>query len=270
MILVTGGAGFIGSHLVRQLVEAGEQVRVLEERRAEASHLPLDSIELRRGDIRCVEEVREAVRGCRQVYHLAANPHLWTRHPADFEAVNHQGTCHVLHEALRAGAERVLYTSTESIPRRHADEGQNRGTVAAQRREDDRPVLPQQAQGRAGSLPAGGRGRSRHRGLPDAAGRTGRPSSDAALAHDAGLLPGEAARLPGLRVQHGRRARRGDGHARGDEGRTPRRALSAGRGQPAADRMADDRGAADGPESAAVAGALRSGAAGGVRQRVGG
>ena len=115
MILVTGGAGFIGSHLVKQLVEAGEQVRVLEERRAEASHLPLDAIELRRGDIRCVEEVREAVRGCRQVYHLAANPHLWTRHPADFEAVNHQGTCHVLHEALRAGAERVLYTSTESI-----------------------------------------------------------------------------------------------------------------------------------------------------------
>ena len=115
MILVTGGAGFLGSHLVNQLVEAGERVRVLEEPRAEVGHLPLAAIELFRGDIRRLEEVRQAVRDCRQVYHLAANPHLWTRHPGDYEAVNHQGTRNVLNEALRAGAERVLYTSTESI-----------------------------------------------------------------------------------------------------------------------------------------------------------
>ena len=115
MILVTGGGGFIGSHLVNQLVAAGERVRVLEEPAAEVGHLPLPAIELVRGDIRCVEEVRDAVRGCRQVYHLAANPHLWTRVPSDFEAVNHQGTCNVLNQAVRAGAERILYTSTESI-----------------------------------------------------------------------------------------------------------------------------------------------------------
>ena len=115
MILVTGGAGFIGSHLVRQLIEAGERVRVMESHTAEVDHLPLAAFELVRGDIRCVEEVREAVRDCRQVYHLAANPHLWTRVPSDFEAVNHQGTRNVLNEALRAGAERILYTSTESI-----------------------------------------------------------------------------------------------------------------------------------------------------------
>ena len=52
---------------------------------------------------------------CRQVYHLAANPHLWTRDPSDFDAVNHQGTCNVLDQAVRAGVERILYTSTESI-----------------------------------------------------------------------------------------------------------------------------------------------------------
>ena len=115
MILVTGGGGFIGSHLVKQLVHAGERVRVLEEPTAGVDHLPLSSIELFRGDIRCVEEVREAVRDCRQVYHLAANPHLWTRVASDFEAVNHQGTRNVLDQALRAGVERVLYTSTESI-----------------------------------------------------------------------------------------------------------------------------------------------------------
>ena len=115
MILVTGGGGFIGSHLVNQLVASGERVRVLEEPRAEVSHLPLGSIELVRGDVRCLEEVRDAVRDCREVYHLAANPNLWTPVPGDFDAVNHRGTCHVLNQALRAGAERVLYTSTESI-----------------------------------------------------------------------------------------------------------------------------------------------------------
>ena len=115
MILVTGGGGFIGSHLVTRLVEAGESVRVMEEPAADVKHLPLQSIELVRGDIRCPEEVRDAVRDCRQVYHLAANPNLWARVPGDFDAVNYRGTCNVLDQALKAGVERVLYTSTESI-----------------------------------------------------------------------------------------------------------------------------------------------------------
>jgi dihydroflavonol-4-reductase len=115
LILVTGGAGFIGSHLVNQLVEAGQAVRVFELPGADVRHLPLDAIQLVRGDIRRAEEVRDAVRNCRQVYHLAANPNLWTRVRSDFDAVNNKGACIVLHEALRAGAERVLHTSTESI-----------------------------------------------------------------------------------------------------------------------------------------------------------
>ncbi len=115
MILVTGGGGFIGSHLVNRLLENGESVRVLEIPDAEVNHLPLEAIELVRGDIRQPEEVRDAVRGCREVYHLAANPNLWTRVPSDFDAVNYMGTCNVLNQALQAGVERILYTSTESI-----------------------------------------------------------------------------------------------------------------------------------------------------------
>ena len=49
-VLVTGGAGFIGSHLVQQLVERGEGVRVLERPGAAVDHLPLDRIELVRAD----------------------------------------------------------------------------------------------------------------------------------------------------------------------------------------------------------------------------
>jgi dihydroflavonol-4-reductase len=115
LILVTGGAGFIGSHLVNQLIEAGEDVRVVESPHAKVEHLPLDRIELVRTDVRDRAAVKEAVQGCRQVYHLAANPNLWTRDRRDFESVNHAGTSNVLEEALEAGAERVLHTSTESI-----------------------------------------------------------------------------------------------------------------------------------------------------------
>jgi dihydroflavonol-4-reductase len=114
-ILVTGGAGFIGSHLVERLLEQGEAVRVLEHPKARVAHLPLDRIELVRADIRDCQAVVRAVRGCAQVYHLAANPNLWTQRRGEFAQVNYQGAVTVLEAALKAGAHRVLHTSTESI-----------------------------------------------------------------------------------------------------------------------------------------------------------
>jgi len=113
--LVTGGAGFIGSHLVRMLVERGESVRVLDRPGAKIDHLPLDRIDFISADIRDRDAVRKAVRGCRHVYHLAANPQLWTRRRGHFHQVNYLGAVNVLSAAVEAGAERVLHTSTESI-----------------------------------------------------------------------------------------------------------------------------------------------------------
>jgi dihydroflavonol-4-reductase len=112
--VVTGGAGFIGSHLVALLVEAGEPVRVVERPGADASHLP-SGVEIARADIRDRDAVREALRGARHVYHLAANPNLWVRDRRAFAAVNHHGTVNVLDAAIAAGAERILHCSTESI-----------------------------------------------------------------------------------------------------------------------------------------------------------
>jgi dihydroflavonol-4-reductase len=114
-VLVTGGGGFIGSHLVRLLVERGAAVRVLERPGAPIEHLPLARIDLVRADIRDRAAVDRAVRGCRAVYHLAANPNLWARPRGLFRQVNYLGTVNVLEAALAAGAERVLHTSTESI-----------------------------------------------------------------------------------------------------------------------------------------------------------
>lgn len=120
--VVTGGAGFIGSHLVRLLADRGERVRVVERPGAAVDHLPAGA-EVVFADIRDADAVRSTLRGARHVYHLAANPQLWTRRRGHFHAVNYQGTVNVLTAALDAGAGRVLHTSTESILTRVRQDG---------------------------------------------------------------------------------------------------------------------------------------------------
>ena len=114
LTIVTGGAGFIGSHLVDLLVGRGHRVRVVERPGADVGHLPA-GVEVVFADIRDRPAVARAMAGGRRVYHLAANPNLWVRDRREFDAVNHRGTVHVLDAALDAGADRVLHCSTESI-----------------------------------------------------------------------------------------------------------------------------------------------------------
>ena len=115
MNLVTGGGGFIGSHLVETLLANKEEVRVLELSNTDLQHLPLDRIDLVRADIRDRSAVDKATRDCDFVYHLAADPNLWRKNTSEFDAINHQGALNVLHSALDNGATRVIHTSTESI-----------------------------------------------------------------------------------------------------------------------------------------------------------
>ncbi len=114
LAIVTGGAGFIGSHLVNLLLQAGKPVRVIEKPGAQVAHLPL-AVEIISADIRDRKALGTAMQGGRWVYHLAANPNLWAHDPGEFHQVNFEGTRNVLDAALAAGAERVLHTSTESI-----------------------------------------------------------------------------------------------------------------------------------------------------------
>ena len=110
--LVTGGAGFIGSHLVRLLRERGESVRVLDLR------APVESVpgaEYRQGSITDVDAVRRAAADCRRVFHLAAHAGLWARDKREFVSINVAGTRNVLAAAREGGAETVVHTSTESI-----------------------------------------------------------------------------------------------------------------------------------------------------------
>lgn len=110
--LVTGGCGFIGRHLVQQLAARGECVRVLDLRPLDAAPQGVEQVT---GSITDSSAVARAVDGCERVFHLAANPNLWAPDPKSFDEVNHQGTRRVLEAAQKAGVQRFVYTSTESI-----------------------------------------------------------------------------------------------------------------------------------------------------------
>jgi UDP-glucose 4-epimerase len=111
-VLVTGGAGFIGSHVVDRLRVKGIAVRVLD-LRVSPHHRPreVDSVVADLLDPRAVEA---AVKGCDAIIHLAAAADVdeVARRPADAEAVNARGTLNVLEAARRTGVRRVVYAST--------------------------------------------------------------------------------------------------------------------------------------------------------------
>jgi len=115
--LVTGGGGFIGTHLVRLLLERGERVKVLELDGVSV----LDGVEVIRGSVNDPDAVCQAVKGVHRVYHLAAYTDLWARDKSVFQRVNYDGTCVVLYEAARAQVEVVVHTSTESVLTGKAD-----------------------------------------------------------------------------------------------------------------------------------------------------
>jgi UDP-glucose 4-epimerase len=116
--LVTGGAGFIGSNLVRALLERGGDVRVLDNfstgNRANLDGLDVEIVE---GELRSYERVHNAVRGCEVVYHLGALGSVprSVQDPLTSSAVNVEGTLNVLLAARDEGIRRVVFASSASV-----------------------------------------------------------------------------------------------------------------------------------------------------------
>ena len=110
--LVTGATGFVGSHVARQLVEAGEPVRVLV--RPDSNLRLLQGLRAERveGDLRDLDSLERAIKGVRRVFHVAADYRLWSRHPDEIYQSNVLGTRALFEVAARHGVERVVYTST--------------------------------------------------------------------------------------------------------------------------------------------------------------
>ncbi len=117
-VLVTGGGGFIGSNLVRALLERGDEVRVLDNFSTgnRANLVGLD-IEVMEGELRSYERVHNAVRGVEVVFHLGALGSVprSVQDPLTSSAVNVEGTLNVLLAARDSGVRRVVYSSSSSV-----------------------------------------------------------------------------------------------------------------------------------------------------------
>ena len=125
--LVTGASGFLGSHVARELVSRGEDVRVLM-RPSSTNRAVADlSLEYVTGDLRDPVSLDRAVTGVQYVFHVAADYRLWARRSRDIYDSNVGGTKNLLAAAKRAGVEKLIYTSTVA-------------TIAV-----DRPELPTEA-----------------------------------------------------------------------------------------------------------------------------
>ncbi len=109
--LVTGGSGFVGRAVVEELLAAGREVRVLV-RLPKHPALAGLAVEQVLGDLRDPASLEQALKGCRRLFHVAADYRLWVPHPAEMYAVNVEGTRNLLNAAVAAGVERVVYTST--------------------------------------------------------------------------------------------------------------------------------------------------------------
>lgn len=125
--LVTGAAGFLGSHLTRQLVARGENVRVLMRPSSNNRAISDLSLEYVTGDLRDPASLDRAMNGVKRVFHVAADYRLWAKHPQDIYDSNVGGTKNLLAAAKKTGVEQLVYTSTVA-------------TIAV-----DRPELPNES-----------------------------------------------------------------------------------------------------------------------------
>jgi UDP-glucose 4-epimerase len=118
--LVTGGAGFIGSHIARRLLEGGHEVVVLDNfftgKKENLEGIAKD-VRLLEGDVRDMKAVAAGAAGCELIYHEAAivSVPFSVEHPQESHDVNIQGTLNVLQAARQAGTRRVIFASSAAV-----------------------------------------------------------------------------------------------------------------------------------------------------------
>jgi dihydroflavonol-4-reductase len=110
--LVTGAAGFLGSHLTRQLVARGADLRVLLRPSSSNRAIADLSLEYMTGDLRDAASLDRALASVQRVFHVAADYRLWSKRPQDIYDSNVGGTKNLLEAAKRAGVDQFIYTST--------------------------------------------------------------------------------------------------------------------------------------------------------------
>ncbi|PUZ28486.1 3-beta hydroxysteroid dehydrogenase [Chitinophaga parva] len=113
MIFVTGGTGFLGSHLLRALVQAGKPVRALYRREIPVQLSDIrDKVEWVKGDVLDVFSLEEALQGVTQVYHAAATVSFQPGAGARMIHTNAEGTANIVNACLDAGVQKLLHVSS--------------------------------------------------------------------------------------------------------------------------------------------------------------
>ncbi len=110
--LVTGGTGFIGSHVVRKLLLEKVPVRCLLRTTSKRSNLDGLAVEYVFGDLLDPASLELALRDCDSLFHVAADYRLWTRDPEAMDRVNVEGTRQLFLAAQKAGMKKIVYTSS--------------------------------------------------------------------------------------------------------------------------------------------------------------
>ncbi len=119
--LVTGATGFVGSAVLRRLVAAGHEVRVLARPGSDRRNLAGVECAVVTGDLTDPDSLRRAVAGCDTVMHVAADYRLWVPDPAVINRVNIEGSVNLFRAAAEAGARRMVYTSSVATLGLHKD-----------------------------------------------------------------------------------------------------------------------------------------------------
>jgi dihydroflavonol-4-reductase len=112
LVLVTGGSGFLGSAVVRALIRRGLRVRALVRASSPAGNLAGLESESVIGDLTDEKSLEAALRGVKYLFHVAADYRLWARDPSVILRANVDGTRNLMRQALSAGVERIVYTSS--------------------------------------------------------------------------------------------------------------------------------------------------------------
>ncbi|MGH6821770.1 MAG: hopanoid-associated sugar epimerase, partial [Methylocella sp.] len=110
--LITGATGFVGSAVLRRLLNAGHAVRALARPGSLQRNIEGLNIEVVTGDLRDPATLKQAVSGCRALFHVAADYRLWAPNPQEIYTSNVTGTRNLLLAAAEAGIGRIVYTSS--------------------------------------------------------------------------------------------------------------------------------------------------------------
>ena len=120
--LVTGATGFVGSAVLRHLLDAGHEVRTLTRPGSDRRNLAgLPGVTVVEGDLANRESLHSAVQGCDYLFHVAADYRLWVPQPDVIYRINVEGTRHLIEAAVDAGVNKIIYTSSVATLGLNAD-----------------------------------------------------------------------------------------------------------------------------------------------------